>query len=48
MIILLADVEEKKLDEISEIMNIPIGTVKSNLHRAREIVKKEVSENGRE
>jgi len=47
MIFLLFDLEEKKLDEISEIMKIPIGTVKSNLHRAREIVKKEVIENGR-
>lgn len=46
MILLLADVEEKKLDEIAKTMNIPVGTVKSNLHRAREIIKKEVSENG--
>jgi len=47
MVLILSDVEEKKLDEIAEIMKIPVGTVKSNLHRAREIVKKEVSENGR-
>ena len=48
IILLLSDVEEKKLDEISEIMKIPIGTVKSNLHRAREIIKKEMIENGKE
>ena len=46
MILLLSDIEEKKLDEIAEMMKLPIGTVKSNLHRAREIVKKEVVENG--
>ncbi|MFA4967018.1 MAG: sigma-70 family RNA polymerase sigma factor [Candidatus Margulisiibacteriota bacterium] len=46
MILLLSDIEEKKLDEIAEMMRLPIGTVKSNLHRAREIVKKEVIENG--
>jgi RNA polymerase sigma-70 factor (ECF subfamily) len=46
MILILADVEEKKLDEISEIMKIPSGTVKSNLFRAREIIKKEVVKNG--
>jgi len=47
MILLLSDVEEKKLNEIAEIMKLPAGTVKSNLHRAREIVKKEVMKNGR-
>jgi len=44
-IILLSDVEEKALDEIAEILQVPVGTVKSNLHRAREIVKKEVIKN---
>jgi RNA polymerase sigma-70 factor (ECF subfamily) len=46
MVLLLAEVEEKKLEEIAEIMKIPIGTVKSTLFRAREIIKKEVRENG--
>lgn len=45
-ILLLADVEERKLDEIAKIMGLPIGTVKSNLHRAREIIKKELEKNG--
>jgi RNA polymerase sigma-70 factor (ECF subfamily) len=43
MILILAEVEEKKLEEIAGILNIPVGTVKSNLHRAREIVKKELN-----
>jgi RNA polymerase sigma-70 factor (ECF subfamily) len=42
MILVLADVEEKKLSEVAEIMKLPIGTVKSNLSRARELVKKEI------
>jgi len=46
MILLLADVEEKKLEEIAAIMNLPVGTVKSNLYRARQIVKKEVNGHG--
>ena len=46
MIIILSDIEDKTLNEISEIMNIPLGTVKSNLHRARDVLKKELSKNG--
>jgi RNA polymerase sigma-70 factor (ECF subfamily) len=42
MVLILSDVEEKKLEEISEIMGLPVGTVKSNLSRAREVVKKEL------
>lgn len=45
IILLLAEVEEIKLDEISLMMNIPVGTVKSNLHRAKEIVRRELSNN---
>jgi RNA polymerase sigma-70 factor, ECF subfamily len=46
MVLILSDVEERKLEEIAETMGLPVGTVKSNLFRAREIVKKEVMENG--
>lgn len=46
MILLLSDVEEKNLEEIGRILDIPVGTVKSNLHRAREIIRKELKENG--
>ena len=45
MILILADVEEKKLEEIAKTLNIPVGTVKSNLFRARELVKKELNKN---
>jgi len=45
-ILIMADVEEKKFEEISNIMGVPIGTIKSNLFRAREIVRKELIKNG--
>jgi RNA polymerase sigma-70 factor, ECF subfamily len=45
MILMMSDVEERKLEDISQMLKLPIGTVKSNLHRAREIVKKEVMKN---
>ena len=43
-ILIMADVEEKKLEEIARTLQVPLGTVKSNLNRAREIVKKELNE----
>ena len=46
MILLLAEVEEKALKEVAEIMGFPLGTIKSNLHRAKEIIKKEVIKDG--
>jgi len=42
MILVLAEVEEKKLEEIGEMLKVPVGTVKSNLYRAKEILKKEL------
>ena len=45
-ILILADVEEKKIREIADILKLPIGTIKSNLHRARDIVKRELMQNG--
>ena len=46
MIVLLSDVEDRSLEEIASMTGLPLGTVKSNLHRAREIVKKEVIKDG--
>lgn len=45
MIVVLADIEEKNLEEIAALLAIPVGTVKSNLYRAREIIKKELKSN---
>lgn len=38
-VILLCDIEGFKYEEISEIIGIPIGTVRSRLHRARNMLK---------
>ena len=42
MILVLSDIEDKSLAEIAWIMKLPLGTIKSTLHRAREIIKKEL------
>lgn len=46
MVIVLHDVEDKKLEEIADILKIPMGTVKSNLHRGRDTIRKELENNG--
>jgi RNA polymerase sigma-70 factor (ECF subfamily) len=37
--IILCDLEDFKYDEIAKILDIPIGTVRSRLHRARNMLK---------
>ncbi|HVN67950.1 MAG TPA: sigma-70 family RNA polymerase sigma factor [Candidatus Sulfotelmatobacter sp.] len=46
LVLVMAEVEEFTLEEIAAQTGLPVGTVKSNLHRAKEIVKKEVVDNG--
>ena len=41
-VFLLCDLEGYTYEEISEIVNIPIGTVRSRLHRARKILQDEL------
>jgi len=41
-VILLCDIEGFKYDEIAKIINIPIGTVRSRLHRARNELKQKL------
>jgi RNA polymerase sigma-70 factor (ECF subfamily) len=43
---LLHDTEGYKLAEIQELMNIPIGTVKSRLHRARGRLREILTDSG--
>lgn len=40
VLVVLHDVEGYKLTELQEMLDIPIGTLKSRLHRAREHLKK--------
>ena len=46
LIVLLHDTEGYKLEEIHELTGIPIGTVKSRLHRARARLREILGENG--
>jgi len=39
VVILLREVEDMSYEEISEMMNIPLGTVRSRLFNARQIIK---------
>jgi len=38
--VILRDLEEKSYEEISEILNVPVGTVKSRVNRGRERLQK--------
>lgn len=46
--ILLCDVQELSYDEISRVLNCPVGTVRSRIHRGRQILQKKLYELGRE
>ncbi len=43
-VLLLCDVEGFKYEEISKILDVPIGTVRSRLHRARNMLKEHLKE----
>jgi RNA polymerase sigma-70 factor (ECF subfamily) len=42
MVILLCDIEDFKYDEIATILEVPIGTVRSRLFRARNALKEKL------
>ncbi len=43
-IIILCDLEDFKYEEIAQILDIPVGTVRSRLHRARHALKEKIKE----
>ena len=43
-VIILCDLEGFKYDEMAKILDIPIGTVRSRLHRARNVLKEKLAE----
>jgi len=43
LLIVLRDVEELSYDEICEITSLPVGTVKSRIHRARVTLRKKLA-----
>lgn len=45
-IIVLKDVEERSYKEISELLSIPLGTVMSRLHTARQTLRKLLTQKG--
>lgn len=46
-IILLCDIEEFSYEELAKILDIPVGTVRSRLHRARNLMKEKLVEYGK-
>ena len=47
LIVLLSDIEGVTYEEMSKIIGIPIGTVRSRLHRARNMMKDKIKEYAR-
>jgi RNA polymerase sigma-70 factor (ECF subfamily) len=43
-VIILCDLEGFKYEEMAKILDIPIGTVRSRLHRARNLLKEKLGE----
>ena len=48
LVLLLADVEGFTYEEIAKITDVPIGTVRSRLHRARGVLKERLGDYARE
>ena len=43
-VIILSDLQDFKYDEIAEILEVPVGTVRSRLFRARNLLAKDLKD----
>ena len=48
VVVVLRHIQDLSYEEIAEALNLPLGTVKARIHRAREILKLRLDERGRE
>lgn len=48
VVVVLRHLQDLSYEEIAEALNLPLGTVKARIHRAREILKLRLEERGRE
>ncbi len=39
LVVVLRDIEEMDYAQVADVMNVPVGTVKSRLHRARAMLR---------
>jgi RNA polymerase sigma-70 factor (ECF subfamily) len=46
LVLIMSDIEQMTYDEIAEFLNVPVGTVRSRLHRARSIMCSRLVESG--
>ncbi len=44
LVVVLRDIEEMDYTQIAEVMEVPVGTIKSRLHRARGMLKDKLSD----
>jgi RNA polymerase sigma-70 factor (ECF subfamily) len=48
VVVVLRHLQDLSYEEIAQALNLPLGTVKARIHRAREILKLRLEERGRE
>ncbi len=44
VVLVLRDVEEMDYSQIAEVLDVPVGTVKSRLHRARTVLRQSLGD----
>jgi RNA polymerase sigma-70 factor (ECF subfamily) len=44
LVVILCDVEEMNYAQIADVLDMPVGTVKSRLHRARRLLREKLAD----